>query len=97
MKVLDKGIILDGTKIQIENWKEDYSFMEYGSTLASYPTSKQTLKGSFSPNLGRKFRCEFTFNSYEETKEAFEQLLSGNKTLMDYKEFIKDRELLSCI
>lgn len=97
MKVLDKGIMLDGTSVQIEDWKEDYSFMQYGSTLASYPISKQTLKGSFSPNLGRKFRCEFNFSSHEEAKNALNELTKGNKTLFDYKDFIQDRELLNCI
>ncbi|MFB7301707.1 hypothetical protein [Heyndrickxia sporothermodurans] len=34
MEVLEKGMMLDRTLIQIEEWSTDYSFMPYGSTLA---------------------------------------------------------------
>ncbi len=41
MKVLEKGIMLDGTVIQIEEWNENYSFMPYGSTLATNYNGKR--------------------------------------------------------
>jgi len=98
MKVLEKGIMSDGTKIQIEEWKEDYSFMSYGSTLATYPKSKQTLDGSFSPNRNETFRFQLSFNSHEETKEAYEKLLNGDGQLNEYAcNFKGDNEYLDCI
>ncbi|PTY77233.1 hypothetical protein B5V89_15255 [Heyndrickxia sporothermodurans] len=98
MEVLEKGMMLDGTLIQIEEWSTDYSFMPYGSTLASYPKSKQTLDGSFSPNRNERFRFELTFKSYEDTKKAFDKLINGEKQLNDYENNFKGKkEYLECI
>lgn len=98
MKVLEKGIMQNGTAIQIEEWKEDYSFMSYGSTLASYPKSKQTLDGSFSPNRNEKFRFSLDFNNHEEAKEAYNKLLNGEMQLNDYAgNFKGDADYLECI
>ena len=44
MKVLKTGKSAGGVDIQIEEWRENYSFMPYGSTLAFYPESKATHK-----------------------------------------------------
>lgn len=98
MKVLEKGLMPDGTVIQIEEWNEDYSFMSYGSTIASYPKSKQTMDGSYSPNRNQSYRFQFDFNSYETTKEAFETLLNGSMQLLDYQNnYNGKREYLECL
>lgn len=97
MKVLTKDNMQDGTLIQIEEWNENYSFMPYGRTLATYPISKGNHRGSFSPKLDQKFRCEFEFDSHEEAKSAFNELLTGNKTLLDYADFLRDRKYQDCI
>jgi alpha-galactosidase/6-phospho-beta-glucosidase family protein len=97
MKVLDKRIIKDGTKIQIEDWSEDYSFYKYGYTLASYPESKRTHKGQFAPKEGKIYRFDFKFNSFQEVQQAFNELLEGIKTLADFKENLSRKEYQNCI
>lgn len=98
MKLLEKGITPDGTKVQIEEWKEDYSFMNYGSTIGAYPVSQINCTGSFSPKRNQTFRCQFTFNSHDEVKEAYTELINGNKTLKGYKnEFSGHEEDWECI
>lgn len=98
MKILEKGIIPDGTKIQIEEWNEDYSFMSYGSTIGAYPTSQVNCGGTWSPKRGETFRFQLDFNSNNEAKKAYMELLNGNKTLKDYRnEFTGHEEYLECI
>lgn len=97
MKVLLKGKMQDGTDIQIEEWNENYKFIPYGSTLASYPISKISLQGQFSPKANEKYRIGFNFKSEEETKQAFDNLLTGKNNLADYKENITDLRYKDCI
>lgn len=61
MKVLQKGIMPNGTVIQIEEWNENYSFMPYGGTIASYPKSKVSHEGSFAPKGNETYRFQFDF------------------------------------
>lgn len=97
MKVLNRGIIKDGTKIQIEDWSEDYSFYNYGCTLASYPESKRSYKGQFAPKEGQIYRFDFKFNSFEETQKAYNELLEDAKILSDFKENLSRKEYSNCI
>lgn len=98
MKVLERAIMPNGTSIQIEDWSNDYSVYPYASTLASYPKSKATHKGDFAPKENEKYRFHFQFKSYEETKKALEDLLSGEKSLIDFKDnFAGKKEYLNCI
>ncbi|ARC83127.1 hypothetical protein U732_12 [Clostridium argentinense CDC 2741] len=98
MKVLEKGVMPNGTHIQIEEWNEDHSFMPYGSMLISYPKSKASHKGSFAPKTDEIYRFEFSFKSEKEAKCAFNDLLAGNKALHNFKEnFSSKREYLNCI
>lgn len=96
MKVLEKGI-MNGFCIQIEDWSEDYS-RPYGSTIAYYPKSMVSHNGYFAPKKNEIYRFQFEFNSNEETIKAFEDLISGKKTLSDFKEnFSSKREYLDCV
>lgn len=97
MKVLEKGIMPDGTVIQIEEWNEDYKFLSYGSTLATYPKSKISLEGQFSPKANERYRFELKFDSYKETKEAFQNLIEGKIVLSDFKDKLYDRRYVDCI
>lgn len=94
---LKKDLLQDGTKIQIEDWSTEYSFMPYGRTIATYPKSKTTLKGSFSPNLDETFRCAFNFKSHEEALHAYDNLITGKKVLSDYIAFLDNKEYAKCI
>lgn len=96
MNVLTRGIMKNGTKIQIEDWSKDYPNRPF--TLATYPLSKKSFKGQFSPKEDETWRFQFSFKSLEEVKDAFNELLNGNKELLDYKDmFSSKKEFLSCI
>ena len=97
MKVLKTGTMPDGTHIQIEEWNENYNFMPYGSTLASYPKSKVSHEGSFSPKGNEIYRFEFDFNSNNEAEIAFNDLLNGIKNLSDFKTHLSKQKYADCI
>ena len=99
MKILQKGTMPNGTHIQIEEWNENYNFMPYGSTLASYPKSKMSHEGAFSPKGNQIYRFEFSFESDEETIIVFNDLLEGITELVDIKENLSgnSRKYADCI
>lgn len=97
MNVTKVGAMPCGTKIQIENWHDDYRFFAPKSTLAAYPKSKISMDGEFSPKRNRKFRVSFNFDNEEETKQAYKELETGNKQLIDFKDHINNPEKIECI
>jgi hypothetical protein len=97
LKVLTKGIMPDGTHVQIEDWSEDYSFCSYGSTIAGYPKSKMSHEGAFSPKGNETYRFSFSFESETETRTAFDGLLAGTKALADFKAKINNPKHADCI
>jgi hypothetical protein len=85
MRVIKTNKLPDGTVILIENWNEDYSSVfPANGTIAAYPISKYTIPGAFSPKAGEIFRAQFDFDSAEQTGEAFNSLVNGEKQLTDY-------------
>lgn len=97
MKVLQTGIMPNGTHIQIEEWHENYSFMPYGSTIASYPKSKVSHEGNYAPKGNQIYRFAFNFESEQETKDIFNSLLSGEKKLVDIRTNLNRKEYADCI
>jgi hypothetical protein len=97
MKVLKKGITPNGIPIQIEEWQENYSFLPYGGTLVSYPKSKMSHEGAFSPKGNEVYRFQFDFKSEEETETAFNDLLTGNKILSDFRKNMYNPKYADCI
>ncbi|MGG1664501.1 hypothetical protein [Brevibacillus sp. NRS-1366] len=97
MRVLEKGIMPNGTSIQIEEWSENYSFMPYGSTIASYPKSKVSHEGTCAPKGNQSYRFSFNFKSEEETKKVFNELLTGGKALSDFKENLSEKKYADCL
>jgi hypothetical protein len=97
MKVLQKGIMPNGTPIQIEEWRENYSFVPYGATIGSYPKSKVSHEGAFAPKGNVVYRFAFEFDSGEEAETAFKALLEGNKALADYRENLQTKKYADCI
>lgn len=83
MKVILKSQMPDGTRIQINDWSEDYSCFAESSEISTYPIAKMTSKDGFIRE-GRSFRCGFNFDNADQTLEAFQQLESGEKTLEDF-------------
>jgi hypothetical protein len=97
MQVIQRGLLKDNTKMQIEDWSKDYSFYNYGCTLATYPKSKANQKGQFAPKSGEVYRFDFQFNSFEETEKAFKELIDNKKILGDFKDKLRDKKYLDCI
>lgn len=97
MKILQVGSMPDGTEIQLEDWNEDYRFMPPGSTLAAYPISQINMDGQFAPKRNQSFRISFNFDNEQQARQAYEDLIVGTKQLIDFKEAVKDRELIECL
>lgn len=83
-EIIKKATMPDGTDIQIEDWSTIYSCYTKNGTLAAYPISKWNCVGDFAPKIGKKFRAEFEFHNEKECKKAFDNLISGNASLLDY-------------
>ncbi|HSH51778.1 MAG TPA: hypothetical protein VK982_08655 [Bacteroidales bacterium] len=97
MIILQKGRMPDGTVIQIEDWSEDYSFFEYGSTIGAYPISKMGYTRQFAPRKGEKVRMQYGFESSEEAERAFNGLVEGTKTLKDFELNLYDKRYKDCV
>lgn len=96
-KITKKSTMPDGTKIQIEDWIPVYPGLAKPYVLATYPVSKFSLRGAFSPKEGRVFRCAFDFSSMSEAEKAFDSLANGSAKLIDFKDKISDARHLPCI
>ena len=100
MKVIERGIMPDGTGIQIENWQDSYpNSHTLNDTLASYPTAQRTNKRNspFGAVWGQSFRLAFRFKSEEQARKAFEQLANGEKTLKDFAKYAEPNSDIDCI
>lgn len=93
MKVLEVDLMPDKTKIQIEDWSEDYDFHAPNSTIGAYPIAQLNGEQFYSPKRGRTFRLSFKFSDEAEARKAFDELLKGEKQLIDFKEYTDQPEL----
>ena len=89
MQIMERGIMPDGTKIQIEDWSKDYDFHKKNSTIAFYPMAVNSIyKNSKSrhpyPERGETFRASLDFDAEEDAMDAFQSMVNGSKTYMDY-------------
>ena len=82
MKVIKRSKMPDGTKIQIEDWKEDYPGIFDVLTLAAYPKAKNTGKCQWTKK-GEEFRLELSreLKTDEFVEELFEKLEKGEVKL----------------
>ena len=98
MEVIKRGIMPNGTDIQIEDWHSNYpeTFAER-STLASYPIATWTLPGAFAPKAGMRYRIEFDFESAADADAAFAALSEGKAELKHYAKNISDPRYAPCI
>ena len=77
MKVLEKATTPDGVKIQIEDWKEKYSFIRT-LNIACYPIATKTQNSPFGLRNGITFRIALDkFENDEEVYTTFNKLQSG--------------------
>lgn len=107
-KIIDKAVLPDGTKIQLEDWhdknSEKYPDL-YGYMIGAYPIAKNTGKWrwirageSFRLGIGRN---EYTKYTDDMVLKDYEALKNGTKTLVDLREHfnngVKDEFYLGLI
>ena len=100
MKILKKSQMPDGTKIQIEDWKKDYTFIKTLS-IGTYPIAKNSSKDNLI-QAKQTFRLELTnFENDEQVQNIFHQLELGKIFLQDLNKYFyneeKDKFLLSIL
>ena len=93
MKVVDKAVMADGTKIQLEDWHEnntsDFPTL-HGYTIGAYPVAQNTSRDGW-VRSGQPFRLEISRNEYngytdEMVLADYTGLKNGNKVLSDLRE-----------
>lgn len=100
MRIVQKGIMPDGTKIRIEDWSEDCNCWLPCAHIGAYPIAKsyrQRHNDWLFPKLGHTFRLGFDFKDMILAAEAFDALVSGKKQLRDYAKEADNPELLECL
>lgn len=100
MQIVKKGVLPDprykrngGMRMQIEDWGDD------ADMLAAYPIAKSSLVREWNtyPEAHRTFRLEMQFDSKEAAEQAFDDILSGKTTLLDYTEYMTHPEYAECL
>lgn len=90
MKIVERAIMPDGTKILLEDWsdKNPERFTDlYGLAIGAYPIAKNTGKYGWIRS-GETFRLYIPQNKYagysdNDVRTDFEALKNGTKTLED--------------
>lgn len=90
MKILNKSKMPDGTKIQIEDWKENYSFMDT-YVIGTYPKAKIESDEYFGIHRGESFRLELdNFSNNDEAISIFNKLEKGEIKLENLQEYFRE-------
>lgn len=84
-KITKRDTMPDGTKIQIENWKEVYPTVEKTIMIAAYPVAKN---GSYWIRKDETFRLQISrsFSSDKEVECIYQGLIDGVIKLEDLSE-----------
>ncbi len=94
MKWEQETLMKDGTKIRIEDWSEDYHFLNQFDRVVAYPICKKTISPYIKED--ERFRLELSFSNQKESENAFESLITGKKRFSDYLKNI-DKKYHECI
>lgn len=94
MKWKNESLMKDGTKIRIEDWSEDYYFLNPFDRVVAYPICKKTISSYIKED--EPFRLELSFSNQKESENAFENLIKGEKAFSDYLKHI-DTKYHECI
>ena len=87
----------DGTKIQIEDWKSDYSHIKT-LNIAAYPIAKESSDKPFGPRKNKIFRLELEhFDSDNKVLDIFDKLETGKITLKECVVHIYKKEQINYI
>lgn len=85
MKIIKKSKMLDGTDVQIEDWKEDYKHIKT-LEIGAYPKAKNTSNNKLIEN-NNKFRLTLNnFKNDDVVKEIFNNLENGRIKLEELQE-----------
>ena len=84
MVVLERGVMPDGTEIQLENWKDILA--DGNLSIAAYPIAKRPA--GYTIEKGKRFRLQISANKYsnysnEMVKADYFALIEGKKQLED--------------
>lgn len=89
MKIIERSKMLDGTTIQIEDWREDYSHVKT-LEIGAYPKAKNTSENELI-ELNKTFRLELTnFENDEQVKNIFKQLEEETINLSDLNKHFRN-------
>lgn len=96
-KIIDRAIMSDGTKIQLEDWRESNTAKYpdlYGYTIAAYPIVQRTSKYNWT-QYSETFRLSIPTNNYsgytaDMVKADYEALKRGKKNLEDLAEHFQN-------
>lgn len=109
MRVTDKGVMPDKTKIQTEDWSQDLpSIHKKNDVVAAYPLAKQpAITSTFEgvngfrsweyPARYNTFRLAFRFPCATDAESAYNKLLNGDACLLDYVEFMQEKKYAICL
>lgn len=109
MRVTVKGVMPDKTKIQMEDWSQDFpSIHSENDVVAAYPIAKQpattlAFEGVFGfrkyeyPQQYRTFRFALQFPTAADAETAYNNLVSGEVSLLDYEKFAQNKEHVKCL
>lgn len=90
-QILRRDTMPNGTRIQIEDWKEVYPTVEKTIKIAAYPTAKN---GGYWISRGDTFRLDISrgFSTDNEVEYIYNGLISGDVTLEDLAEHYYDTD-----
>lgn len=93
MQIIDRTVMADGTKIQLEDWHSENSekyINLHGYTIGAYPIAKNTSRFGWI-RKGETFRLGIARNEYANYTDDmvladYEALKNGTKSLADLRE-----------
>ncbi len=86
MKIVRKSQMPNGTQIQIEDWRENYSFIKTFE-IGTYPKAKNSSKSGYICS-NETFRLTLTrFENDEQVEKIFNQLEKGEIMLEELSEY----------
>ena len=99
MQIIDRTVMADGTKIQLEDWHSENSekyINLHGYTIGAYPIAKNTSRFGWI-RKGETFRLGIARNEYANYTDDmvladYEALKNGTKSLADLREHFWNRE-----
>jgi hypothetical protein len=100
MKVIERATMPNGTKIIIEDWREDYSFINT-LNITAFPIMQTAPKSKklYFTKPGETFRAEISrgWENNDEVYAAFESLKNGQKNLIDYADQFREAWAAECL